>query len=379
MPRDRQPGSLRAPALLTSLACLLLVRCGGGQGCDGPGPDDDTTADDDTSTDDDTSADDDTSTDDDTGDDDTTPVDSFELLTVCDPLAAFDPDEIDAPAFGSEGYSPPPGYVLDGVGASMTALLAGDGASALAALDGTDYELCRGEGETSEVALWRPSVAGDGRALAAWRRGPARPLIVGVPHAHLELVTLEQGLTAFDRLEARALVVTGTHRCANAAATPCDGTTTACAGEEGPFRESDMAHVEDSVFQVAHEALATAHPDDWVLSLHGMDLSGISVSDGTTLDSELGTPVADLTAALMEAFPGEWVTTCNSWPGAVVEERLCGTFNVQGRWFNASVDPCTESAGLSSGRFLHVEQSAPIREYPDLLIGALDDAVPSVR
>ncbi len=353
--------------------CLLLVRCDeGGCGAD----DDDTTGDDDTTSDDD-SGDDDTTGDDDTsGDDDTTPEDAFEVLDTCDVLAALDPDAFDPPGHSSEGYSPPPGFVLDGVSASMEALIAGDGELALSSLDGTDYALCRGSGDESEVALWSPVQPGTGRALVAWRRGSARPAIVGVPHAHLELVTHEEGVTAFERLETRALVIAGTHRCANSAATPCEGTTTACAQGVEPFRESDMAHVTQSVFQAAHEVLVAAHPDDWVLNLHGMELSGISVSDGTAYDTELGTPVAVLGAALMGAFPGENVTSCNAWPGAVVEERLCGTFNVQGRLVNASHDPCSEDAGLSAGRFLHVEQSVTVREYPDLVIGALDAAIP---
>ncbi|MDP7112491.1 MAG: hypothetical protein QGH45_11020, partial [Myxococcota bacterium] len=322
----------------------------------------------------------DCSGDDDTADDDdTTPGDAFDLLPLCDVLAELDPDTFDPPGADSGGYSPPPGFVRDGVAASITALLDGQGEDALGAVEGTSYELCRGGGDESEVALWRPDEPGTGRALVAWRRGPARPLIVGAPHGSLELVTLEQAVTAFERLQTRALIVSATHRCANAGATDCDGTTPACGDEEEPFRESDMAHVVESVFQAAHETLAAAHPDHWVLSLHGMDLSGISLSDGTTFDSALGTPVAILGAALMDAFPSEWVTSCNAWPGAVVEERLCGTFNVQGRMVNGSVDPCAANASLSAGRFVHVEQSATVREFPDLLIGALDDALPAAR
>ena len=375
-------GELAHTRLLALMAAgLLLVHSAAGPGCDEP-QDDDTSDDDDTGDDDtgdDDSADDDTADDDTSGDDDTTPGDAFDLLAVCDVMAELHPDAFDPPGSGSEGYSPPPGFVTDGVATSIATLIEGQGAAALESLDGTSYQLCRGSGDESEVALWRSDEPGNGRALVAWRRGPARPLIMGVPHSQLELVTLEQAVTAFERLELRALVVSGTHRCANAGPSDCEGTSPACSGEEGPFRESDMAHVVDSVFQAAHVALATAHDEDWVLSLHGMDLSGISVSDGTTFDAVLGTPSALLGTALMDAFPGEWVTSCNAWPGAVVEERLCGTFNVQGRLINGSVDPCGASASLSAGRFVHVEQSATVREYPDLLIGALDDAIPTAR
>ena len=379
MSADSKPRFALPGVLLLALGTLGgLDAC---DGCDGPAADDDATADDDDASGDDDDAGDDDSADDDTGDDDTTPVDPLAALSPCDGgvLFALSGDEIAPPAPNSDGYQAPPAFVLDGVEDSIAAILGGDGEASLAALDGTDYEVCRGEGLEQGLVLWRPLSTGTGRALVAWRSGPARPLIVGLPHAHHELVTLEEGVTIFDRLDGRALIASGTHRCANTATTVCDGIGESCAAEEAPFRESDMAHVVDSVFQVAHEVLADHYSDDWVLSIHGMMNSGISVADGTTSDTTLGTPVAELTAELMDTFPGEWVTTCNAWPGAVVEERLCGTFNVQGRLINASHDPCIEDAGLSSGRFLHLEQSATVREFPDLVIGALDAVVPAAR
>ncbi|MBK8664196.1 MAG: hypothetical protein IPN18_21305 [Ignavibacteriales bacterium] len=37
-------------------------------------------------------------------------------------------------------------------------------------------------------------------------------------------------------------------------------------------------------------------------------------------------------------------------------DRLAGQTNVQGRYLNNSLDPCSSSASVSSGRFLHLEQ-----------------------
>ena len=49
---------------------------------------------------------------------------------------------------------------------------------------------------------------------------------------------------------ARAFMMAGTHRCANAGNTTCSGKTSVCTGKSDPYKESDMAHVQDSFFQV---------------------------------------------------------------------------------------------------------------------------------
>jgi len=291
-------------------------------------------------------------------------------------VSAFEVDSIDPPASGSDAYQQADAATRAAVAASMRALFAGDEQTALARAADADYELCRGQGDEEGVVLWRPETTGTGRALVAWRTQGARPLIIGAPHAYHDSTTLEEGATLFFELGARALVASGTHRCASATATTCDGTSTVCGGTSAPYRISDMAHTVDSVFQVAHEVLADELADDWVLSLHGMADDGVSLSDGTTLASSAGMPVALLGAALMAEFPAEAITSCNTWPGAVVEERLCGTNNVQGRLVNGSPEPCGQAASTSAGRFLHMEQSTAVRAARDKVLQALADALP---
>jgi len=179
----------------------------------------------------------------------------------------------------------------------------------------------------------------------------------------------------FDGLGARALIAAGTHRCASTASSPCDGTTGVCGGDGEPYRRSDMAHVTASAFQVAHQALADGYPDDWVLNVHGMGGAGISLSDGTTFAADAGSAVALVGTALMAAFPDEQVTSCNDWPGAVVDLRLCGTTNTQGRHVNGSPDPCSAASTSSAGRFVHMEQSLAVRSRQDEVIEALGSAL----
>ena len=312
------------------------------------------------------------------GDDDTPPADLLDDLPTCSSgiLDGLNMDDIDPPLVGSEGYQPPSTALLDAFRASVEALLIGDGEEALASLAPTGIELCRGDGAEIDLANWRPAVRGDGTAHVVWRARDARPLILGTPHAWLEFGILDEGKLMFEQIGARALIVTGTHRCANDAYTACDGTTNVCSDTTDRYRETDMAHVVDSVYQVAHEVLADHFGEDWVVSVHGFPLSGISVSNGTSNPSAAGQPVALFAGALMDAYPGEQVTACNDFPGAQVDVRYCGTTNVQGRYFNGSPSPCDQAASTSVERFMHLEQTFGIWLQPQSVVDALDAVVP---
>ncbi len=122
-----------------------------------------------------------------------------------------------------------------------------------------------------------------------------------------------------------------------------------------------MAHSTQSFFQSAHEYLSLRYEKAWILSLHGMSDDGLSISDGTTHDLDKDAAATRFGKALMEEFSEEYVSSCNSWEGARVELRLCGTTNVQGRFVNGAKSPCKDEAVESSGRFVHLEQSRTIR------------------
>ena len=295
------------------------------------------------------------------------------LYPVCPDgaLAQFSAAAIDAPGQGSEGYTVPSQETLDAVLSGLEAVVGGDVAAALAALDSTGFEACRGAGDESALVVVKPVESGTGQALVAVRMVEAAPLLLGVPHPNYELGTLSEGVDLMRELKARAMVVSGTHRCANAAASPCDGATDVCSGnDEEAFRESDMAHVVDSVFQAAHEVLVEAYPDAWVVSLHGMEEDGIGLSDGTLESLDGDAAVVQLHQALTAAFPDEQVTSCNEFDGAVVELRYCGEFNAQGRLSNGSSWPCELDPPGSSGRFVHLEQSLAVRAEGALVVSA---------
>ncbi len=147
------------------------------------------------------------------------------------------------------------------------------------------------------TTLWRPARSGTGHALLAVREGEARALIIEAPHPFFDTGTLEESTVIFARVRARALLASGTHPCALARPSGCDGTTDACAPDES-VRESDMAHSTNTLFQAACRALAALAPTALVLSMHGMVDPGVSLSDGTTADTHANATIAHFAAAL---------------------------------------------------------------------------------
>lgn len=274
-------------------------------------------------------------------------------------LAALSGDLIAPPGRDSNAYTPPSPEALEALSTSIESALNGPLERALDAASDAGYTLCA-EGE---LVRWTPP-AGSGHAWIAVRTSAiARPLIVEVPHAFFETHTLDEGLLIFETVNARALIVTGTHRCASDLASSCSGTTGVCAasGSEA-FRRSDMAHTEGAFYHAAHVALATHFASDLVVSLHGFSSDGASLSNGTTQPVAPDAPVARLWTSLTQRLPAELITSCNAFSGAAVDERLCGTTNTQGRHINGSSAPCDIAPGGASERFLHLEQSRNLRD-----------------
>lgn len=257
------------------------------------------------------------------------------------------------------------------VRSSLEAWFEGDSDVAIQEGQRAGYDLCRGTGVESDWVLWSPAGSGQGRALWALNTdAEARGLIVETPHPEHDLDTLPQGVELVRALNARALITSGTHRCANTTATQCSGQTRVCTGEPAPYPESDMAHTLASRFQAAHEAIAEHFSNDLVVSLHGFADDGVSLSNGTTDPITTQDPVARLVSALEQQLPAEYITTCNAFSGGTEENRLCGTSNVQGRHLNGSPNACTQSADVASQRFIHMEQSLTIRQNETVAVQA---------
>ncbi len=250
---------------------------------------------------------------------------------------------------------------------SIRALEAGDLSLALMEAGRASYSLWDAGGS---VALFAPP-PGSGRPVIALRLGVALELVVEIPHPWFEARVRDQGLDLFTGLSARALIVSGAHRCAARATSPCSGTTSVCDSSRAPFRVTDVAHHHETTFHDVHVELAGAHPTSVGISVHGMSASGVSISDGTRGMAGESSLVARLFRELRRRMPDERITSCTSFVGAVVEARLCGTTNVQGRQLNGASPACTTAATTATGRFIHIEQSLAVRGMDGVLREAL--------
>ncbi len=284
--------------------------------------------------------------------------------------SAFDKNTIFPPRDDSDRYATPSDEQLEAFVRSLRAAVSGDRDAWGRAFE-AGYLLCARPNE--DTLLWRPAIAGSGWAIVALRAKGARPMIFEVPHPIYDAGTLRQGRYAYGAVSARALIASGTHRCANAGFTTCEGTTRVCSDRLEPYRESDVAHSERSMFHAAHRVLSDVYPRDKIISLHGMGDDGISLSDGTVIPTSSTSNVALLLFSLEDAFELELVTACNDAPGAAVSAHLCGTTNIQGRYTNGLSDhACTGTATAASDRFFHIEQSSAVRRRYRRVIRAIE-------
>lgn len=294
------------------------------------------------------------------------------ILETCSVLSAFELSAISAPARDSNGYVAPSVSETEALRGAILALVAGDLGVAEARAADAGYVLCRGEGAEDGLELLAPATAAEGAARIALRRSGAS-LALEAPHPLNDAATVAESVALFSTLGARALIASGTHRCANPRSAGCDGVSSVCATDE-PYRESDAAHAVDGTFHAAHLAVAEAYPEDLFISVHGMGGAGISISDGTTDALASSTaPSARIARALSARFAD--VTSCNDGAGVPRTVRLCGTTNVQGRHLNRSADACGQAASSSSEHFVHLEQSRAVRDAPAVVAAALSEAL----
>jgi hypothetical protein len=221
------------------------------------------------------------------------------------------------------------------------------------------YRVCR----THQVAVMVPARELSQHARIAVRLGPATPVVFEAPHPFHDEGTAEQARVLFEATEARALLMSGTHRCTNAGDPSGHVGVTGACGDRAPYATSDMAHTTESAFHAAHKTLFRVHEAATFVSLHGMAQEGVSISNGTRRPvAKEGSPVPALVNAFRETFEDARVSTCNAFPGAYADYRLCGTTNLQGRHVNGYGGVSVAEPTHASGRFVHVEQSRDIRE-----------------
>ena len=199
-------------------------------------------------------------------------------------------------------------------------------------------------------------------------------LIVEAPHPVYELDSATVAGEIFRQSDAKALFVSGTHRCANSQSSSCSGTTSVC-GQDEAFKISDSAHYTCNFFQTAHIAFNTLENPPLFIQIHGFSKDDnepdIILSDGVEHYATADTNIITLRDKLIETLPDKSVISCQEIITEYSIENLCAYTNVQGRTTNMSLDPCNQNALYSSDRFIHIELSLELRKSPSSVISAI--------
>lgn len=232
--------------------------------------------------------------------------------------------------------------------------------------------------ESERVILLREIVPiTTGWGTYVFRPGSERDLLIEVPHPLADSRTRTQGVVLFRSLSARALLMAGAHRCANASYATCGGTTIAC-GQVEPYRESDVAHATRTMFQAAHQALAPCSGSSLAIQLHGNSLStcpDLFISNGSTRPGEFSQALyqraretcPDFAVDLADGAAGE----CGFYgDGAQASYHFaCG----MGWDTNACPDAVRRPEGPE--RYLSLEQSWELRQDYACLVEALEQTL----
>ena len=205
-----------------------------------------------------------------------------------------------------------------------------------------------------------------------------RNLSFQAPHAGGDENTLPEAATLFADLNATALLVAGTHRCANSAASTCDGNSTVCG--DNVFHISDVAHYTQNYFEPAHEEILKTIPGLITVAVHGegVHLPDAIISNGTCFAYPSPSAATLLSNEYNQLFQQLGVPlssgTCDE---GAASTTLCAETDVQGRYSNNSATLCncgspTVSAcstNLCCARnvtfpeeFVHLEQDCQLRE-----------------
>jgi len=187
-----------------------------------------------------------------------------------------------------------------------------------------------------------------GWGLYFFRKQASHDIVIEAPHPVADEDTSEVAMDLYRALQAKALLVAGTHRDANS------------------DRSSDSAHAAESIFQTVHIALfrSDGQPDmkTIFLQIHGYaaknhsDLPQVVIGYNWKNDPEKDLILAKIVDALQKN--DITVGTCNE-KGF---RGLCGTLNLQRQV-------------TKGGIFLHMELSAALRTNDPGLITALQQAL----
>jgi hypothetical protein len=183
-----------------------------------------------------------------------------------------------------------------------------------------------------------------------------RNIVIQSPHPKYDLNTGKQGVYVLKHTGAFFYCLAGTHRCNSSSTSTCSGSTTACGSTSGPYRISDMAHNDKSIFQATTEAVKESDSTLVFIQLHGFGKTSndpyVIMSNGTRI-----TPGPDYINLLKNELSAvDNVLTFKIAHLNLSWNRLIAFTNVQGRYLNSGIDICGSNADTTFGTFIHIEQ-----------------------
>ncbi len=277
--------------------------------------------------------------------------------------------------------------------AVLALAMSGDWEDAFALADPLGYEVVEFldtvTGETFHLLRERfvPGENGfTGRGVFAFYDGPGSVdgLVIEIPHPVFDSDTLEEGALALADVRPRVLAIAGTHRNNHTDETTCDGTFDG--GDK--YRVSDVAHHPENFLHAAHIWLESNLANMRTVQFHGFCCPGAGTYAGLSDDcvvsngfdavpgvNDFGRIWSERIEAQGFLADGVDLTTV-----AIFGEDtslLGATTNLQGRVTNGvSVGmECNNAAVAASGRFIHLEQDPDVREEPQHILDALNEAI----
>ena len=252
------------------------------------------------------------------------------------------------PLAESDGFVIPKQAEQEAFSKIVTSLEAGDLVYSAELVKKNDYILIRyldiSDEQQASYLLREELPISRGWGLYVFREEVVNNIIVEAPHPLSDKQSDLIALDIYRDLNARALLIAGTHRYAN------------------QDDVADVAHAPDSIFQSIHETLVQKTPIytdvPVVLQIHGFAAKKHPGYPNIVLGFGRATSRAEISFAreLDKALAAQGIETglCrgNSW------QDLCGTKNVQG-------------SGKNDALFIHIELDETVRDDHRLLISAL--------
>lgn len=197
-------------------------------------------------------------------------------------------------------------------------------------------------------------------------------LSIQIPHPLFDSFTPEEGVDTFRQLDARTLLMAGTHRYATNVQSSCQPDPNVAGNN------ADVAHNIENMFEPAHEVITGQPAGTVFIQIHGngsANCPDVFVSNGTTSPGPRVNQIVNCLQAnpLFDPLGPDPFTAEAATPGSMCILR--GTTNIQGRFSNGSPNLCNQNAQAASENFIHIEQSARMRDPATTNRQALIDAV----